>query len=262
MPDRERGRDSRQLSVIVIPDGASESRTYRIGYGRLRVLGILGVVLGLFLVGVVGTWSFFVARSLRVGTLETRLEGATQDRRRLEALAAQLTDLERRYDRIRDMFGIGAGADPPSDLWLPPPGSGSGRTSLEPSPESSLPTSWPLTERGFLTQPLLEGADGAHPGVDIAVPTDSYIRASGAGTVLEAGESDVYGWYVVVDHGDRYRSRYAHASTLLVQEGQRVRRNEVIALTGSSGRSTAPHLHFEILLDGEAIDPLDMVVPP
>jgi murein DD-endopeptidase MepM/ murein hydrolase activator NlpD len=72
----------------------------------------------------------------------------------------------------------------------------------------------------------------------------------------------VYGIFLVLDHGEEYRSLYAHASLLLVTVGDRVRRDEVIALTGSSGRSTAPHLHFEIRRDGEPVDPLTMVTQP
>jgi len=111
-----------------------------------------------------------------------------------------------------------------------------------------------------VTQGLLDTGD--HPGVDIAVPTDSYVRASGAGTVVDVGEDPVYGYFVVLDHGEGYTSIYGHASLTLVTRGQRVRRNEVIALSGSTGRSTAPHLHFEILLNGEAVDPLTLVHQP
>jgi murein DD-endopeptidase MepM/ murein hydrolase activator NlpD len=113
-----------------------------------------------------------------------------------------------------------------------------------------------------VTQGLLEGEGTSHPGLDIAVPADSYVRAAGAAIVVDVGEDAVYGRFVTLDHGDGYRTLYAHASETLVEPGQRVRRNEVIALSGSTGRSTAPHLHFEILLNGEAVDPLSMVKPP
>jgi murein DD-endopeptidase MepM/ murein hydrolase activator NlpD len=67
---------------------------------------------------------------------------------------------------------------------------------------------------------------------------------------------------VVVEHGGGYETVYAHASMILVGRGQVVRRGEVIALSGSTGRSTAAHLHFEILLDGRPVDPLSMVEQP
>ena len=115
-----------------------------------------------------------------------------------------------------------------------------------------------------MTQGLLEGErrQQEHPGLDIAVATDSYIRAAGAGTVVDVGEDPVYGRFVVLDHGDGYTTLYGHASLNLVARGQRVRENEVIALSGSTGRSTAPHLHFEVLLNGEAVDPFTLVHQP
>ena len=253
--------DRRSLSIIVVPDGGSESRTFRISYRGLRILGLLAFGAAVLVALMAGSWWYLAARSARVDTLEAEVASLQTDQARLAAFAAQLRELETRYARIRGMFGsdttIGA-----SDLWLPPPGSGRGGSGPEDDPESALPTSWPLTERGFMTRPLLAGAAGDHPGMDVAVPTDSYVRAAGAGTVVEAGEDEIYGRYLVVDHGNGYRTRYAHASQLFVEEGRRVRRNEVIALSGSTGRSTAPHLHFEVLLDGEAVDPLTMVQQP
>ena len=77
-----------------------------------------------------------------------------------------------------------------------------------------------------------------------------------------AGVDEVYGQYVVIDHGAQLESVYGHASRLFVTAGDRVRRAEVIGLTGSTGRSTAPHLHFEIRRAGKAVDPLAFVRQP
>ena len=115
---------------------------------------------------------------------------------------------------------------------------------------------------GFVTQIHLQGTEGDHPGIDIAVPTDSYIRAAGSGRVGRAEEDPVYGRYILLDHGNGYETRYGHASLILVEEGATVRRGEVIGLTGSTGQSTAPHLHFEVLRNGIAVDPLSMVEQP
>jgi murein DD-endopeptidase MepM/ murein hydrolase activator NlpD len=124
------------------------------------------------------------------------------------------------------------------------------------------PSSWPLTQTGFITQRRQATAGASHPGLDIAVPADSYIRAAGAGTVEDAGVDEVYGRYILIDHGDGVESMYGHASRVFVQTGDTVERNEVIALSGSTGRSTAPHLHFEIRKDGEPVDPLAYVQQP
>ena len=102
----------------------------------------------------------------------------------------------------------------------------------------------------------------SHPGLDIAVAQDSYIRAAAGGIVRDAGTDEVYGKFVLIDHGDGYESMYGHASQIFVAAGDSVERHEVIALSGSTGRSTAPHLHFEVRREGQAVDPLSLVRKP
>ena len=255
----------RKLTIIVMADGAAESRTIHIPYKWLRVLAAGASVLALALTVMAGSWWYLAARASRVADLEFRLEAVDGDRARVQALARQLDSIEVQYGNIRDLFGSsGSGAE--SAVWLPPvSGSRRGRgVETLPAVGASRPSVWPLSERGFITQALIEGASGNddHPGLDIAVATDSYIRAAGGGTVVDLGEDRVYGRFVVLDHGGGYSTIYAHASLHLVERGQPVREREVIALSGSTGQSTAPHLHFEILLNGEAVDPLTMVEQP
>lgn len=252
--------DPRHLSIIVVPDGAGdESRTYRVTYGRLRLLAVLGAALGLVVALMVGSWWYLAARAVRASALEEEVARMEAEQSRVAGLVARLEELEERYTALRSLFGLDS-VPVPGELWLPPAGAPSGAPA--PDTESRIPTSWPLSVAGFLTQPLLAGASGEHPGIDIAVPEDSYVRAAGAAEVVDVGEDEVYGRYVVLDHGNGYRTRYAHASRIFVETGGSVRRSEVIALSGSTGRSTAPHLHFEVLLNGEAVDPLTLVRRP
>lgn len=248
-------------TLIWVPGDGRDSRTFAIPARRMRWLRPSLWVFGTAVVLVATTWVWFGVRSLRVARLEARVAELEAEREEFAELAATLAEMEARYDQIRSLFGPG-GDGVESEVWLPPPAgtrSGGGDT----DDDEPTPSAWPLTEKGFVTQPLLEDVEaGGHPGLDIAVPADSYIRAAGAGTVSEAGEDPVYGRYIVLDHGNGYRTRYAHANLLLVAEGASVRRREVIALSGNTGRSTAPHLHFEVLLDGEAVDPLTLVRPP
>ena len=252
--------EDRFVSIIVIPDEARDGgRTFRLTHRRFRLLKWVGAF-GLIAVALLaGSWGYMAIQVARVEELEAELTELRVDREALAVLSTELEEIEGRYRTIRSLFGVDTLAVA-SNLWMPPP---SGRSSSAESDEpGNLPNSWPLTVRGFVTQVLLEGVDGAHPGLDIAVPSDTYVRAAGGGTVLEVGEDEIYGRYVVIDHGSGYQSRYAHASQTLVSAAQRVRRNEVIALSGSTGRSTAPHLHFEIRLNGEAVNPLTMVRQP
>jgi murein DD-endopeptidase MepM/ murein hydrolase activator NlpD len=129
-------------------------------------------------------------------------------------------------------------------------------------PRSSLPRGWPLAARGFVTRGHLARLRGSHPGMDIAVASGSRILASGGGTVAEVGEDSVYGRFVRIAHPDGYESLYAHASSLLVRARERVPAGRVIALSGSTGVSTAPHLHFEIRKDGRPVDPSALIHNP
>jgi len=249
----------RYLTIMVVPDRGQESRNFRLSYGWLRVLAGVAALVAVALTLVAGSWWYLAARASRVAELEEQVRTLEADRARIQELGAELEMIERQYGKIRDLFGPATPATS-SDVWLPPSDGSRRAPTPRNTASASIPTGWPLTERGFVTQGLLDAGD--HPGVDIAVPTDSYVRASGAGTVVDVGEDPVYGYFVVLDHGEGYTSIYGHASLTLVTRGQRVRKNEVIALSGSTGRSTAPHLHFEILLNGEAVDPLTLVHQP
>lgn len=101
----------------------------------------------------------------------------------------------------------------------------------------------------------IHGHERHHAGLDIAAPTGTPIRAVMSGTVVSAGERGGYGNTVVVEHSDGSRGLYAHCSRLDVAAGQRIRAGQPIAAVGSTGRSTGPHLHFELRIDGEAVDP-------
>ena len=257
------GSSDRKLTIMVVPDDGRESHTIHLPYKWLRVWAVAGSALALALTVMAGSWWYLAARASRVAELELQIEAMDADRARIQMLARDLEAIEAQYGNIRDLFGTGSPGSA-GDVWLPPASGARRGTGTEtlPAAGATLPSVWPLTQKGFITQALLEGAEGDHPGLDIAVPTDSYIRAAGGGTVVDVGEDGVYGRFVVIDHGSGYTTRYAHASLHLVSRGQRVREREVIALSGSTGRSTAPHLHFEIFLNGDAVDPLSMVREP
>lgn len=95
-----------------------------------------------------------------------------------------------------------------------------------------------------------------HAGTDVGVPIGTTVRASRGGQVITAGWVGGYGNCVIIDHGDGVATRYGHLSEVTVSVGQYVDQGEQIALSGNTGRSTGPHLHFEIRINGEAVDPL------
>ena len=94
-----------------------------------------------------------------------------------------------------------------------------------------------------------------HQGMDFTAPTGTEIFATGNAKVEFAGWKQGYGNTVILDHGYGYKTLYAHCYKILVRRGQKVRRSDVIALVGNTGKSTGPHLHYEVRLNGRAVDP-------
>ena len=252
--------DKRRLSFIIVPHGDLETRTYEISYGLLKVLLGVGFLLLVIFVVMVSSWWFVATQAARVTGLEEEVARLEAERAKVTELARNLAQAEEQYERVRQLLGV-EGTESPQEVALPPLRAEAGEAAA-PAAELERPSAWPLTRSGFITQGR-EGVDGAaHPGLDIAVPADSYIRAAGSGTVMDAGVDDVYGRYILIDHGDGLQSMYGHASRIFVAAGDPVERNQVIALSGSTGRSTAPHLHFEIRRDGQPVDPLTFVRQP
>ena len=110
------------------------------------------------------------------------------------------------------------------------------------------------SEFGYRRDPFT-GQTKGHSGMDLAVPTGTSIRAALPGTVTISQYSSSYGYYVMIDHGGGLSTLYAHNSKLLVTVGQTVNAGDIVSLSGSTGRSTGPHLHFEVRVNGERTNP-------
>ncbi|WP_429815414.1 M23 family metallopeptidase [Ensifer sp. B1-9] len=174
-----------------------------------------------------------VPASASSGSSETGIGGpfvepATDDEfgRSLAALDTALLELERTRAQVRALpFG-------------------------NPSPASDI-----TSDFGNRLDPFL-GRLALHAGIDFRATVGTRIRSAAPGTVTNAGLTGGYGNMVEIDHGNGVSSRYAHLSTILVKVGDKVTEGEVIAKSGNTGRSTGPHLHYEIRLNGEAVDPM------
>lgn len=118
--------------------------------------------------------------------------------------------------------------------------------------------SWPVT--GTITSPFgrrfIFGSSGFHSGIDIAKQGGSPIRAADGGTVTYTGYKGSYGNLVILDHGNGLQTYYAHCSKILVSPGTAVAKGQEIAHVGATGRATGKHLHFEIRVNGTAVNPI------
>lgn len=126
--------------------------------------------------------------------------------------------------------------------------------------KDTLPDLYPVSvgyrssSYGWRIDPIL-GIRSFHEGLDFSAAEGDEIKATASGIVIAAGKAPDYGNFVKIKHGGGIETRYAHASKLFVKKGDLVNKDQVIALVGNTGRSTGPHLHYEIRLNGRSLDP-------
>lgn len=118
-----------------------------------------------------------------------------------------------------------------------------------------------ITSRfGYRTNPV-SGNYGFHTGLDLAAAEGTPVAAAFYGRVIETGNSDVWGKYVLMEHSEKFCTYYCHLSEIYVEEGAVIRQGETIGLVGSTGWSTGPHLHFEVRIDGIRVNPETLLYP-
>ncbi len=131
---------------------------------------------------------------------------------------------------------------------------------------SSIPAIQPISNKdlrhqpsgfGWRTHPIYKTAE-FHPGMDFAAPTGTEIYATGDGVVEQAdAKAQGYGNHIVIDHGYGYKTLYGHMSKFAVKAGQKVKRGQLIGFVGSTGLSTAPHVHYEVIKSGDKVNPIN-----
>jgi len=288
----------RGVTIVVHIDGDPSTKKYHLPLWSFEAGKWSAVAVALLVVLFFAFAEPLTHAAARVPGLEREVARLRQENGRVQQLAQALSRAEANYQELRQLLGARARTEPvaqkpepdmmhavalrasvppsasaptpapaPPQSPAPAPASTPTSTPARPMPPASKgPVSsasfrWPLDAGGFVTRGEVKpGAQAeAHSGIDIAVPLGTPVRAAGGAVVEKAGTDSAYGLFVLLQHPGRYESLYGHASRLLVREGDSVQAGQVIALSGSSGHSTAPHLHFEIRQDGKPLDPLTMV---
>jgi murein DD-endopeptidase MepM/ murein hydrolase activator NlpD len=262
MKSRPRG-----VTVVIQRDGTTRSQNLRFSIWTLRLGALAGASLlaGLGLLAIL--YFPMVRAAARVPGLERQVARLEAENAMVRQLSVALDSAELRYEQLRRMIGADIVRDPLAiNATLPLAPALRARVGAEsepPGPGPTVPREWPLAERGYVTRGQVQGgsasAEETHPGLDIAVPVGTMVRASGGARVNQIGDDPEYGSYVLLDHPEEYQTMYGHLSRIIVTDGQTVEAGEVIGHSGNSGRSTAPHLHFEIRRRGTSLDPRTMV---
>jgi len=253
--------DKGKFSIIIVPHDLKKTRTVRVPYT------LFYAIVGILIAGVAVMFVF----AATYGALLLRVQEGRMYKHQLEELQkrqGQIVELRRDVARLRSMnlqvrrmLGL---VVTPEDSLAENQAQGArtempeGMRSEQAAMLRAIPTFWPV--RGFITNRFsMAGGEKEtifHGGIDIAVDRGTPVRAAASGYVAASGWNDSYGYYVQIDHGYGIKTLYAHADLLVVSKGERVAQGQTIAYSGNTGKSTAPHLHFQVTQNNVPVDPL------
>ena len=266
------------MIIQVQREGGLANRTIVLSPTRVRMMRFVMSRTGMGIAGLLGfVFVFFGIQAARVPLLTRRLATMELDAKRIDTLQRTLGELQKRYEQVQTMLGaspaqrspaaaaLAAAGVPPATSKAPATVAPTVRT--PPTPDTvtmTLPTGYPLEAKGYVTRGVGSGQEygATHPGLDIAVPEGTEVRAAGGGLVVEVSETVEYGKMVRLAHPQGYETRYGHLSQARVRQGDRISLGSVIGLSGNTGRSTAPHLHFEVRKGSAAVDPMTLIQQP
>ncbi|HHX77213.1 MAG TPA: peptidoglycan DD-metalloendopeptidase family protein [Firmicutes bacterium] len=288
-------RRDRYFTIMLVPEGRQGVYRWVLTTWFLKALVVIAVAILIALGGAIGMASHLQKRVVQLHHIEQQnsiqrkqIDWLEEQARLMELKIQEVDELDR---EVRNMLGLEQGGG-----QRPSEASRSGRGTRQPEQklkqvqstlaaveeaasvqeerlkslakevqehlnyQAALPSRWPLMGPvssffGNRVSPFGRRQE-FHNGIDIAAPYGAEVRAAGSGRVIFAGYQAGYGYTVIIDHGYGLTSSYSHNSKLLVKTGDEVVGGQVISRVGNSGRSTGPHLHFGIMLNNEAVDPL------
>ncbi|MFC1569592.1 M23 family metallopeptidase [bacterium] len=283
---KKKKASERFFSFIFVPDQERDPHSISMSYakGWIIIIGICVLCLHVIL-GCIAYVQIFRLNKHK-SDLNTQIEILQARNKKIEPIVKEFQEVRTIVDKIKKGFGSTLGLEQEARTALSQlPLSEPSKTSTAPVQQDVyeaenrhrevpltnyflymqeksvynpdiLPTLLPI--EGYLTTHFQKRSwyhSRVHQGIDIAAEKGSMIRAAGSGIVVLANWTPDLGHVVIIDHGHGFYSYYGHAMRLIVSQGNKVKKGQSIAFLGSSGISSAPHLHFEIWKDGEPMDP-------
>ncbi|MDF1544023.1 MAG: M23 family metallopeptidase [bacterium] len=250
---------SRYVTVMLVPDGGENGREFKIQQWLLKTM-VIG--LAVLLVGIILFFTFYgdvLARAAMTDRLEAENERLLRYQHKVKLLEENLIQTRQVVSRLVKLAGIDYKFDDfPTDsaIFAQLDNQATAVVARSNGKDFTVPSGLPL--RGSISQEFhIDSPDKYHPGTDIACAEGTVVLTTASGEVIFAGEDENYGLMLVIKHSDSMSTVYGHNSELLVSTGEHVEAGRRIALSGNTGKSTAPHLHYEIRLHDEPINPMD-----
>ena len=253
--------DKKLFTVIVVPHDPQRTRNYKVQYWLFYVL-VTFMLIGMAAVIVfVASYGRLLLKAREAVVLAGQVEELTRRNEQIDKILGNLSELHAMDLKVRQMLGVDMAEEDSLAISRAQETGGLTETEVQREKEQmlrSIPSFWPV--RGYITKGYNMAAGPGdpdyHPGIDLGVERGTPVRAAASGYVTEAGWDDIYGYFVRIDHGYGIKTLYGHNDRLVVMRGERVGRGQTIAYSGNTGRSSAPHLHFEVIQDNVNADPL------
>lgn len=249
---------TKYVTVMLVPDGTESRRQWRIPNWVLRL--VVGSVI-FVLVGIVVFFALYgkvLSRAAMTEKLQAENESLRRYRYKVQLLEENLMQARTIVSKLTRMAGVDFEfPEMPDDssIFSQLDGAGVAIVARSAGGDYSTPEGMPI--EGFVTQQYDVEGDHYHPGIDIACAVGTPVLATGSAVAEYIGYDSLYGNMMVLRHNDSVTTVYGHLEKTLVDVGQPILVGSRIALSGNTGQSTAPHLHYEIRIYDEPINPLD-----
>ncbi|MCK5125288.1 MAG: M23 family metallopeptidase [candidate division Zixibacteria bacterium] len=250
---------SKYITFMIVPDDEAEPKRYRVPVWLYRTFLVLAILVIIAPVAYIATYYELIGRAADAGRLTEENESLRKYQYKVQILEQSLLDTRQLMAEIAGMAGLDSVLL--ADLY------GEGDSFLEThtgtrpgSLSRTLPASSPIPDglpaTGWITRGFSEIPGKVHLGVDLAMAIGTPVYSTAYGVVTYAGTDKEYGYMMVVKNNDTIETVYGHNSQLTVRVGDTILAGQQIALSGNTGNSSAPHLHYEIRVNGEAVNPI------
>ncbi len=253
--------DKGRFSIIIVPHDLKKTRTVRLPYTLFyAIVGVLAAGVAILVV-FAATYGALLLKVQEGRMYKHQLDEMRKRQEKVVEIQRNVAQLRAMNMQVRRMLGLVV--TPADSIAMNEVERGEstmpeGLRREQAAMLRAIPTFWPV--RGYITK-RFSAAEGEretifHGGLDIAVDKGTPVRAAASGYAAETGWNDSYGYYAQIDHGYGIKTLYAHLDMLVVSKGERVAQGQTIAYSGNTGRSTAPHLHFQVTQNNVPVDPL------
>jgi murein DD-endopeptidase MepM/ murein hydrolase activator NlpD len=237
------------VSVVVTPTSSSNARHYFFSDRQLKLMLAGLIVLAAAVVFAVVSYARVSYKALEAVTLKRRNQEIEKEFAKIMEIKRQLELAESETQKIKIMLGVEKtpiAVQPNFNDLNQTTNPGHDSSAQSENVPSTLPTMGQISKKF--------GPD--HSGVDIAAPLFAPVLAAAGGQVKATGWDSVYGNYVIIEHSKNYATFYGHLNSVAPKAGETVAGGKIIGTVGSSGKSTSPHLHYEVRFQNKAIDPM------